>query len=112
MPIELLQNILQPLCSNIYQQGSAPAEYPARFFTFWNSDTPAKKHYDNGAFGYLWEFDIYFYSTDPLDIYSTMEQARTALLAAGWTVNGKGFAAMSDFPTHTGRGLHITYTEI
>lgn len=114
MPIQNLIDKLTAICSEVMEQGSlAPAAaYPARFFTFWNSSTESHKHYDNATHGFVWDVDVNFYSTDPADVYATLEQARTALQAAGWKINGKGHAVASDEPTHTGRGFTATYLEI
>lgn len=113
MPIDNLIATLQTICDVVFEQGSLAPEtpYPARFFTFWNNDTADHKHYDNKAHGYVWEIDVNSYSTDPADVYAMQEQARTALLAAGWKIGGKGHAVMSDDPTHTGRGFTARFIE-
>lgn len=101
--------ILEQLNQTVLLQGSIdPSQgYPDSFFTIWNNDSPDHAHYDNQPYGTAWDFNIYYYSTDPTDVYETIEAARTALMAAGWIVPSKGFSAMSDVTTHTGRGLHI-----
>lgn len=92
-------------------QGSlAPNEkYPDSFFTFWNTDTPEWDHYDNDPIGYLWEFDINFYSTDPGLVNTVLEMAKELLQNNGWLVPGLGYDVTSDEPTHTGRGIHAIY---
>lgn len=111
--LQHLIDTLTPICPTITEQGTmAPhAPYPARFFTFWNSSTQDRKHYDNAACGFVWTVDINFYSTDRVDVYSTLEAARKALLQAGWNISGKGHAVASDTTTHTGRGLTAVYLE-
>lgn len=111
MPIETVIEKLKTICPSVYQQGSAPKEYPARFFTFWNPDTHDHKHYDNTASAYVWTLDVNFYSTDPLDIYSTIPQAIEALRALGWIITGAGHSVASDHNTHTGRGFTAVYLE-
>lgn len=113
MPIENAIKLLETICPTVKQQGSlAPNEpYPARFFTFWNPDTHDHKHYDNTANGIVWELDVSFYSTDPLDIYATIPQAIEALRAAGWVITGAGHTVASDETTHTGRGFTAVYLE-
>lgn len=113
MPIETAITTLGTICPNVLQQGSlATSEpYPARFFTFWNPATSDYKHYDNAANGIVWELDVNFYSTDPLDIYSTIPQAIEALRALGWVITGAGHAVASDYNTHTGRGFTAVYLE-
>ena len=114
MPIQNAIDLLKTLCGKIIEQGSmAPQErYPARFFTFWNSSTPANKHYDNAPHGFAWTVDFNFYSTDHADVYSTLEAAITLLRANGWIIGEKGHAVASDQNTHTGRGFTATYLEI
>lgn len=113
-PIAELIKTLQKLAPyEVYLQGSLMrfARYPDRFFTFWNNDTNDHKHYDNGAYGYTWEVEVNYYSTDPLDVYNTLEAARQALLQAGWKISGRGYSVASDEQTHTGRGFTATYLE-
>lgn len=113
MAIEKLIDSLTPLCETIIEQGSmAPnAPYPARFFTYWNPETGPRKHYDNAACGYVWTMDVNFYSNDRMDVISTLDAAREALLQAGWIINGKGHSVVSDTPTHTGRGFTAVFIE-
>lgn len=113
MVIQNLIDLLTPTCSTIFEQGSlAPsARYPDRFFTFWNPASEDHKHYDNAAHGTVWTMEVNAYSTDPTDVFTMLEAARTALLAAGWKINGKGHAVASDHRTHTGRGFTAVYLE-
>ena len=113
MPIQTAIDLLQTLCEKIIEQGSmAPQErYPARFFTFWNPETSDAIHFDNAPSGCVWILDVNFYSTDPLDIYSTIAAAMDAMQAAGWIIGGKGHAVASDYQTHTGRGFTAVYLE-
>lgn len=114
MPIQNAIDALKPICTKIIPQGSmAPQErYPARFFTYWNSSTPANKHYNNAPHGFVWTVDFNFYSTDPEDVYTTLEAAIEKLRAAGWQINERGHAVVSDHKTHTGRGFTAVYLEI
>ena len=113
MPIKNAITLLQAICPDVIQQGSlAPnTKYPARFFTFWNPETSDLIHFDNAARGCVWFLDVNFYSTDTLDVYSTLDAARDALRSAGWTISGKGHAVASDYNTHTGRGFTAVYLE-
>jgi hypothetical protein len=113
MVIQKLIDTLRPLCPEIIQQGSMPqdAQYPPRLFTFWNSSTEDRKHYNNATHGYVWEVEVNFYSTDPADVYNTLDAAKERLQAEGWVVSGKGHAVASDTTTHTGRGFTALYIE-
>ena len=113
MAIQKLIELLTPHCAEIIEQGSmAPnAAYPARFFTYWNPETRDLKHYDNAAHGYVWAFDVNFYSKDRMDVFNTLDAARKTLLQAGWIIGGKGHSVASDTNTHTGRGFTAVYIE-
>ena len=113
MPIDNAIKLLQAICPDVIQQGSlAPSKnYPKRFFTFWNPETSDSAHFDNAARGWVWALDVNFYSTDTLDVYSTLDAAREALQTAGWIIGGKGHAVASDYNTHTGRGFTAVYLE-
>lgn len=112
--MDVLQNLIDTLkniCGKVYQQGTAPANYPAEFFTFWQHAADNHKHYNNTVMGYDWAVDVNFYSSDPAAVFPKLEEARTALIAAGWHINGKGHAVASDVNTHTGRGFTARYFE-
>lgn len=114
MPIENAISILKTICPKVIQQGSLPQneQYPGSFFTFWNPDTSDNKHYDNAAHGCVWTLDVNFYSTDNLEVYSSLAAAMDAMRDAGWKISGKGHAVASDYSTHTGRGFTALYLEI
>ena len=107
--VDALIAILSEINSNVYRQGTLNQDenYPESFFTFWNNDSPDHAYYDNVDYGTAWNYSIFFYSTDPVEVYTAIESARTALKAAGWVVPSKGFDTVSDVSTHTGRGLQI-----
>lgn len=108
-----LIELLETICPTVMEQGSlAPAApYPDRFFTFWNPSTEDQKHYDNNPIGCTWTVEVNFYGRDPVDVFNTLEQARTAMKASGWIISGKGYAVASDVNTHTGRGFTGYYLE-
>lgn len=107
--IEILSQFNYP----VKRQGSfaKDAKYPDNFFTFWNNESPNHSYFDNTEYGVIWYFNVYFYSIDPANTYSVLEQARQALKAAGWATPGRGFDVLSDEPTHTGRGIEVIYLE-
>lgn len=86
-------------------------QYPESFFTFWNNDTSDGSHYDNDAVTYIWDFDVNFYSIDPALVNTVLLDARRLMKTNGWIVSGKGHDLASDEPTHTGRGINVTYIE-
>lgn len=113
MPIDKLIEILEALAQEVFEQGSMAAEatYPERFYTYWNTSSADHKHYDNTTYGYTWAVEVNAYAQNPDVVTSMLEQARTALLAAGWKINGKGHSVASDDPNYSGRGFTAIYLE-
>lgn len=98
----------------VIRQGSLSDDdvYPDEFFTFWNNSTEDHAHYDDDVYGYVWDFDLNFYSTDPDRTYSVLAEAKAELKKHGFIIDGVGFDAFSDEPTHTGRGIGVLFLEI
>ena len=98
----------------VYRQGSMSddATYPEEFFTYWNNDSEDHSHYDNKDYGYVWDIDVNFYSTDPDRTYSVIDTVAALLKSHGFTIDGRGHDVMSDEPTHTGRGIEVLYLQI
>lgn len=107
--IELLESFGYP----VYRQGSMSDDesYPDNFFTFWNNESPDHAHYDNNDFGTEWDFDVNFYSINPVNTYTVLADVRKLLKQNKFIVPGKGYDVMSDEPTHTGRGIAALYLE-
>ena len=97
----------------VYRQGSLSADeaYPEEFFTFWNNSTEDHAHYADEVFGIVWDFDLNFYSTDPDRTYSVLSDAAKELKKHGFIIDGNGYDAMSDEPTHTGRGIGVLFLQ-
>lgn len=94
-------------------QGSLAANdvYPAAFFTFWNNYTTDEAFYDNNETEVIWNFDLNYYSDDPVSVNTILLQAKQVLKAVGFIPDGSGHDVLSDEPTHTGRGLTLFYIE-
>lgn len=86
-------------------------KYPNSFFTIWNNETSDGSHYDNDAIDYIWDFTIYFYSTNPSLVNTVLLQAKNLLKTNGWIISGKGYDVPSDEPSHTGRAIDALYIE-
>lgn len=110
---DLLIETISSLGFPIFQQGSLGQDenYPDSFFTFWNNDTVDDKHYDNKPIGYIWDFDLNFYSNDPSLVNTKLLEAKTLLQRVGFVIGGKGYDVPSDEPTHTGRGINVLKIE-
>lgn len=110
---ELLIKTLETFNYPVILQGTLSKDepYPESFFTFWNNDSYDENHYDNKPIGYVWDFDVNFYSTDPALVNSILIEAKTKLKQQGFIVPGKGYDVASDEPTHTGRGINVLKEE-
>lgn len=116
---DLLISTLEALGYPVRLQGSMLPEesYPDHFFTYWNDSADGSSYYSNNEGAILWVYSLNFYSTDPVlvsDMFKVIKDKPTAkalLKGAGWVVSGAGYDVASDEPTHTGRGITITYRQ-
>lgn len=111
--VDLLTNTLESFGYPVMLQGSLNPQdkYHDNFFTFWNDSADANSFYNNDESSILWQYSLNFYSIDPNLVNSVLLEAKKALKAKGWIVNGAGYSVMSDEPTHTGRGITILYRQ-
>lgn len=108
-----LIDVLESFGLPVFLQGSLQESepYPISFFTFWNNETDDAMFYDNAETVTIWDFDVNFYSCNPTLVNQMLVQAKAALKAQGFIVQGKGYDVVSDEPTHTGRGVNVSYIE-
>lgn len=85
--------------------------YPPNFFTFWNNAADGEGFFDNDETSILWQYSLFFYSSDPMKVNSELLKAKKVLKAAGFSVYGAGYSVMSDEPTHTGRGIDVSFRQ-
>ena len=97
----------------VYLQGSLSAddEYPDAFFTFWNNYTDDSAFYNNTETETIWNFDLNYYSNDPVSVNSVLLEAKHLLKSVGFIPDGSGHDVISDEPTHTGRGMTLLFIE-
>lgn len=97
----------------VYIQGSLSndTQYPDSFFTYWNNSTAYDAFYDNTETETIWDFDLNFYSNDPVLVNSVLLEAKQLLKAAGFIPDGSGYDVLSDEPTHLGRGMNLLFIE-
>ncbi|MDE5763747.1 MAG: hypothetical protein K2I00_02130 [Ruminococcus sp.] len=111
---DLLISVLEQSGYPVFQQGSLGKDekYPDSFFTFWNNETYGDDFYDNEENFTVWDFDLNFYSTNPVLVDEMLIKASKKLKESGFIVRGKGHDVASDEITHTGRGIKILKIEI
>lgn len=110
---DLLISVLERFSYPVKLQGAMAEDekYPPSFFTFWNNDTLSSDFYNNIESSIVWDFDLNFYSTDPLLINSILIEVKNELKKVGFIVSGCGYDVISDESSHTGRGINIKYIE-
>ena len=113
----MIEDLIQLLESEygypVYLQGSVASDeaYPDNFFTYWINESSDESHYDNGENAIVWDYDLNFYSNDPLKVHSMILNIKKLLKQNNFTVSGNGYSVMSDEVTHTGRGLNVLYRQ-
>jgi len=109
----LIDTLVNEFQLPVYLQGSLSAddEYPAAFFTFWNNYTNDDGFYDNTESDVIWNFDLNYYSNDPVSVNSVLLEAKHLLKSVGFIPDGSGHDVLSDEPTHTGRGMTLLFIE-
>ena len=110
---ELLIELLSTFGYPVFLQGTLSPEtpYPDDFFTFWNRDTEGAVYYDNDDHATEWEFDVNFYSNNPVNVNTKLDSAVQLLKSHGFIISGKGRDVASDEITHTGRGVTAYFLE-
>ena len=104
-----LISLLESFTFPVFRQGSVTESYPDNFFTFWESEEDGNSYYDNLTVDVYYQFSVYFYSTNPANTYSYIEQARSLLKQNGWTIKTRGYDVASGEQSHTGRGFDVIY---
>ena len=104
-----LISLLESFTFPVFRQGSVTESYPDNFFTFWESEENGNSYYDNATVDVYYQFSVYFYSTNPANTYSYIEQARSLLKQNGWTIKTRGYDVASGEQSHTGRGFDVIY---
>lgn len=113
----MLENLIQLLEDEygypVYLQGSmsSDASYPDHFFTYWVNGSNDNNHYDNNETAITWNYDLNFYSNDPLKAHNMLLEVKALLKQHNFIMSGGGHSVMSDETTHTGRGINILYRE-
>ncbi len=110
---ELLIETLSEFGYPVFLQGSLSKdeEYPESFFTFWNNNSFDGSHFDNESISAIWDFDVNFYSKDPVLVNSKLLEAKNALKNQGFIVSGQGYDVASDEVSWTGRGMQVLKIE-
>lgn len=108
-----LEEVFEEMELPYFRQGSLEGseEFPSDFFTFWNNDTPEDGFYDNVAHSAVWYWYVYFYTNQPENLYTKIEQFIKLAKEKGFVVEGKGRDIASGEPDYLGRYVRIKYVE-
>lgn len=112
---EKLIQILETFCpDNVYLQGTLNPEeaYPAKFITFFTTDSDFDAFYDNDANRIDWYVSVMFYSSNPAEVQSIPPAIIRALKSAGFIPTSAGIDVISDVITHTGWAMDFIYPEL
>ena len=103
-----LFNLFEEMGYEYFRQGSLSDEdYLDSFFTFWNYDTPNLKHRDNVSKVFGEYVMVYFYTNDPVKIYSVMDDFITRAKQKGFIVDGRANDTPADKENYFGRLVSI-----
>ena len=111
---DILINILETFCpDNVYLQGTLnPDEaYPAKFITFFTTDSDFEAYYDDDPNRIAWYVTVIFYSNNPQEVLTVPREIIAALRAAGFLPQNAGIDVISDVETHTGWAMDFIYPE-
>ena len=109
---EKLEEIFKEMGVDYFRQGSyGDEEYPAHFFTFWNADTPEGGYYDNEAHKCVYVWYVYFYTNNPSEIYSTLDDFIKRAKGKGFILKSRGNDAPTDDKAFLGRYVVLNYVE-
>lgn len=112
---EKLIQILETFCpDNVYLQGTLNSDeaYPAKFITFFVTDSNFDAFYNNDANRIDWYVSVMFYSSNPAEVLTIPPQIIRALKAVGFIPQNAGLDIISGVQTHTGWAMEFIYPEI
>lgn len=116
-PTDILLEVLEEMGyvqgETIFLHGSIEDDlpYPDSFWTFRNYNNEFRNYRDNKPMQTDWTYSLNFYSNNPTIIDSQMLEAVEKLQERGFIVQGKGYDAISDEKTHTGKENTLIYRE-
>ena len=111
---DLLISILETFCpDNVFLQGTInPDEaYPAKFITFFTTDSDFDAFYNNDANRIDWYVSVVFYSSNPAEVQTIPPQIIRALRNAGFIPANAGIDVMSNNDSYTGWAMDFYYIE-
>lgn len=94
------------------RQGSLKSvdEYPKKeFFTFWNWQDDNAAFFDNTPHKRIAAFTICYYTQNPQQLYSRMDEFIHKVMQHGGIVKGRGTDCASDSPEYPGRTVDIYF---
>lgn len=113
MVLEKIISIFEEIGLPYRRQGSYAdyEQYPDSFFTYWNVLSPYVDFGDNETHTTTYDYMIYLYSKDELEIYTKMDLFINKAKSLGFIVSGKGQDIPTDDKAFVGRAIHIYFRE-
>lgn len=84
---------------------------PDSFFTFWNENSEEKTFYNNKPTRCEWEWSIFFYTINPDEVYSVMDNFIKVAKENGFIISSRGRDIPTGEPNYYGRFVKIIYNE-
>lgn len=113
MKEKLIEILEQFVGENVFLQGTIAedVQYPAKFITFFTSDSEFNEYYDDDPNRIDWTVSVIFYSSDPAEVLSVPPQIIRAMRAEGFLPQNAGVDVISDVDSHTGWAMDFVYPE-
>ena len=110
----ILAEIFEEIGIPYFRQGSLTDTdtIPDEFFTFWNIRTESQLFYDNENLSTDWDWAIYFYTKNPSNLYTTMENFINKAKEKNFFIDGMGNDIPSDIENLFGRYILIKYNDV
>lgn len=100
----LLIETLEALGYDVSLQGTRPEDEPdpESYITFETVGSPEQDFFDGEPLGTRWEYNVFFYTSNPALMSTEPQRIYNALKKAGFIPQGKGFDIPCDNKNYTG----------
>lgn len=91
-----------------FRQGSlSDSDYPQKFFTYWNIDTPNTSFYDNKEHRFVEYIQVGYYTNNANEVYTGMDEFCEKAKAKGFVLQGRPQDADADKDNYFGRVCYL-----
>lgn len=114
--------VLEQAFEEIYEETGRPysrqgsygddEELPETFYTFWNQSSELDGWYGNKASKRIWEWNIFYYTSNPELIYSGLDDFLNKAKSLGFIIKDSGRDITTGEVGYYGRFTTISFVEI